>query len=313
MFQTDDFSPPSLDLYRARFVLHPFMHGTVQYDPPTVSVPTVMIVSSAILATVAAAVASVAATVILWPRGWALRRLRCALQRIRGQKFIVFAAHTITDSRLLDEATALVEELLGVAAGDHEESCVGLPCGFVLVRAISSRTHVVGYVRMASAPGAISVRRLETMVRMGMIAQARQRAIHAGMSEEAIDAVLSGSPSSSVSKVAAPSAAYMGSLVVAPRFQGLGLGKALARVGAAHAARIGCSHVVGSAATPELVPFYESLGAVAEHRRLRTRRSDIPTVKAGANTRELRLELRSLTSSDILRSGIPPYVTFAHE
>ena len=39
----------------------------------------------------------------------------------------------------------------------------------------------------------------------------------------------------------------------------------------------------------------------------------MPTVKAAANTRELRLELGSLTSSDILRSGIPPYVTFAHE
>ena len=108
-------------------------------------------------------------------------------------------------------------------------------------------------------------------------------------------------------------AAYMGSLVVAPPFQGLGLGKALARVGAAHAACIGCSQVVGSAATPALVPFYESLGAVAERKRPRTRRSDMPTVKAGANTRELRLELGSLTSSDILGSCIPHYVTFAHE
>ena len=179
------------------------------------------------------------ATVILWPRGWASRRLRRVLQRIRGQKFIVYAAHTITDSRLLDEATALVEELLGVAAGDHEESCAGLPCGFVLVCAGSSRPHVVGYVRMASAPGSISLRRLETMVRMGMLVQARQRAMHAGMWEKAIDAVLSGSPASPVSEVTAPAAAYMGSLVVAPSFQGLGLGKALACVGAAHAARIG--------------------------------------------------------------------------
>ena len=271
---------------------------------------------SAKLATVVAAVASAAATatVILWPRGWASRRLRRVLQRIRGPRFIVYAAHMITDSRLLHEATALVEELLGVAAGDHEESCSGLPCGFVLVCVgSSSRPHVVGYVRMASAPGAISMRRLETMVRIGMLVQARQRAMHAGMSEKAIDAVLSGSPASPVSEVTAPAAAYMGSLVVAPRFQGLGLGKTLACVGAAHAARVGCSQVVGSAATPALLPFYESLGAVAEHRRPRTRRSDMPTVKAAANTRELRLELGNLTSSDILRSGIPPYVTFAHE
>ena len=126
----------------------------------------------------AVAVASVAATIV-WSRGWASRRLRCALQRIRGAEFVVYAAHNLADARLLDEATALVEELLGVAAGDHEESCAGLPCGFVLVRTGSSRKHVVGYVRMASAPGAISVRRLEKMVRMGMIGQARQRATQA--------------------------------------------------------------------------------------------------------------------------------------
>ena len=163
---------------------------------------------------------------------------------------------------------------------------------------------------MASAPGAISVRRLEKMVRMGMIGQARQRATQAGMPEEDIDAILTMSPSS---VTAPPAAAYMGSLVVAPPFQGLGLGKALARVGAAHAASIGCSQVVGSAATPALVPFYESLGAVAEHTRPRTRRSDMPTVQAGANTRELRVDLGSLTSSDILGSSIPPYVTVARE
>ena len=198
-----------------------------------------------------------------------------------------------------------------MAAGDHEESCAGLPCGFLLVRAGSSRDHVVGYVRMASAPGAISVHRLHKMVDMGMIGQARQRATQAGMPEELIEAILSRSPSSFVSPT--PAAAYMGSLCVAPKFQGLGLGKALARVGAAHAARIGCSQVVGSAATPALVPFYESLGAVAERRRLRTRRSDVPTVKAGANSRELRLELGGLTSSDILGSSIPSYITFAYE
>jgi len=264
------------------------------------------------VATVGVAVTSVAA-IILWPRGWVLRRLRCALQRIRDPNFIVYAAHTIADSRVLDEATALVEELLGVAAADHEESCAGLPCGFVLVRAGSSRLHAVGYVRMSSAPGAISVRRLERMVRMGMIDQARQRATQAGMSEEVLDAIISTRLPHSASEAATPAAAYMGSLVVAPRFQGLGLGKALARVGAAHAARIGCSQVVGSAATPALVPFYESLGAVAEHRRPRIRRSDMPTVKAGANTRELRLELGSLSASDILGSGIPPYVTIGHD
>ena len=254
----------------------------------------------------AVAVASVAATIVCWSRGWASRRLRCALQRIRGAEFVVYAAHNLADARLLDEATALVEELLGVAAGDHEESCARLPCGFVLVRTGSSRKHVVGYVRMASAPGAISVRRLEKMVRMGMIGQARQRATQAGIPEEDLDAILTMSPSS-VS--APPAAAYMGSLVVAPPFQGLGLGKALARVGAAHAASIGCSQVVGSAATSALVPFYESLGAVAEHTRPRTRRSDMPTVQAGANTRELRVDLGILTSSDILGSSIPPYVT----
>ena len=249
-----------------------------------------------------------------WLRGWASRRFRRALQRIRGPAFVVYAAHAVADSRLLDEATALVEELLGVAAGDHDESCAGLPCGFVLVRADSDEPRVVGYVRIASAPGAISMRTLEKMVRMGMIGQARQRATVAGMSEEAIDAIISTGPSSSAaSDAASPTAAYMGSLVVAPRFQGLGLGSALARVGAAHAARIGCSQVVGSAATTALVPFYESLGALAEHRRPRTRRPDMPTVKAGANTRELRLELGGLTSSDILASGIPPYVTLAHE
>ena len=58
--------------------------------------------------------------------------MRCALQRIRGAEFVVYAAHNLADARLLDEATALVEELLGVAAGDHEESCDRLPCGFVL-------------------------------------------------------------------------------------------------------------------------------------------------------------------------------------
>jgi ribosomal protein S18 acetylase RimI-like enzyme len=260
----------------------------------------------------AVAVASVAATIILWPRGW--RRLRCVLQRIAGPKFIVYAAHNVADSHLLDEATALVEELLGVAAGDHEESCDGLPCGFVLVHTGSSRQQVVGYVRMSSAPGAISVKRLEKFVRMGMIVQARQRATLAGMPEDVIDAILSGVPSSSVSATT-PAAAYLGSLVVAPRFQGLGLGKALARIGVAHVARIGCSEVVGQAATPELVPFYESLGAVAAHRRPRTRRYDMPSVKTGhaANSRELRMELGSLSSSDILGSGIPPYVTFAHE
>ena len=263
----------------------------------------------------AVAVASVAATIILWSRGRASRRFRCLLQRIGGPKFNVYAAHNIADSRLLDEATALVEELLGVAAGDHEESCDGLPCGFVLVHTDSSRQQVVGYVRMSSAPGAISVKRLEKFVRMGMIAQARQRATHAGMPEEVIDAILSGAPSSSVSETTAPAAAYLGSLVVAPRFQGLGLGKALARIGVAHAACIGCSEVVGQAATPALVPFYESLGAVAAHRRPRTWRSDMPSVKTGhaANSRELRMELGSLSSSDILGSGIPPYVTFANE
>ena len=258
----------------------------------------------------AVAVASVAATIVCWSRGWASRRLRCALQRIRGAEFVVYAAHNLADARLLDEATALVEELLGVAAGDHEESCARLPCGFVLVRTGSSRKHVVGYVRMASAPGAISVRGLEKMVRMGMIGQARQRATQAGMPEEDIDAILTMSP---LSVSAPPAAAYMGSLVVAPPFQGLGLGKALARVGAAHAASIGCSQVVGSAATSALVPFYESLGAVPEHTRPRTRRSDMPTVQAGANTRELRVDLGSLTSSDILGSSIPPYVTVARE
>ena len=256
----------------------------------------------------AVAVASVGATIILWPRGWASRRLRCALQRIRGSKFIVYAAHEVEDSRLLDDATALVEKLLGVAARDHEESCAGLPCGFVLVHAYGSSKQAVGYVRMASAPGAISVSRLEKMVQMGMIGQARQRATQAGMQEEVIDAILASSPAS---EPTTPAAAYMGSLVVAPRFQLLGLGKALARIGAAHAARIGCVQVVGAAATPALIPFYESLGAVAEHRRPRTRRSDMPTVKAAANTRELRVELGSLTSSDSLGSSIPPYVTVA--
>lgn len=259
-------------------------------------------------AVTAVAVTSVAATILLWSRGWAWRILQRALQRIRGAEFVVHAAHDLSDARLLDEATALVEELLGVAAGDHEESCAKLPCGFLLVRTTSTRKHVVGYVRMASAPGVISLRGLKRMVRMGMIGQARQRATQAGMPEEVIDAILTMSP---LSESTPPAAAYMGSLVVAPPFQGLGLGKALARVGAAHAASIGCSQVVGSAATPALVPFYESLGAVAEHRRPRTRRSDMPTVKAGANTRELRMELGSLTSSEILGAGIPPYVTVA--
>ena len=252
--------------------------------------------------------------------GWASRRLRRALHHLRGSEFIIYTAHAVESSRLLDEATTLVTQLLGVAAGDHEESCDGLPCGFLLVHAEPDGEHVVGYVRMASAPGAISVRGLEKMVRMGMVDQARQRAKVAGMSEEAIDAICSMSPSSSSSAAAAsdaattPTKAYMGSLVVAPRFQGLGLGKALARVGAAHAARIGCSEVVGSAATPSLVPFYESLGALAEHRRPRTRRADMPTVKATANSRELRLELGSLTVGDLdilLGSAMPAYVSIA--
>lgn len=261
----------------------------------------------------AVAVASVAATIILSPRGWISRRMRYALRYIRGSSFIIYAAHEVEDSRLLDDATALVKELLGVAAGDHEESCDGLPCGFVLVHTDASRKQAVGYVRMASAPGAISVRSLEKMVQMGMIGQARQRATLAGMPDEVIDAILSVSPSSPVSEATTPATAYMGSLVVAPHFQGLGLGKALARIGAAHAARVGCVKIVGAAATPALIPFYESLGAVAEHRRQRTRRPDMPTVKAGANTRELRMDLESLTLKGILGSGIPPYVTFAHD
>ena len=95
-------------------------------------------------------------------RGWISRRFRRAL--FGGRSFQIFAAHAVAKmpdgARLLEEASALVEEHLGLAARDHDESCGDLPCGFVLLHADAAGTsRVVGYVRIASAPGAISVRR----------------------------------------------------------------------------------------------------------------------------------------------------------
>lgn len=251
--------------------------------------------------------------------GWVARRWRRAVQRIRRPCFRLWTAHSLVaradGQRLLDEATALVEDHLSVAPGDHDESCDELPCGFVLLHEDADGVpHVAGYVRMATAPGAIGVGALQRMARMGMAGAARQRAMVAGMPSEVVEAILSGaSPTPSASGASGASGhaqAYMGSLVVAPRFRGLGLGKALAARGAAHAAHIGCRQVVGTAATPALMPFYERLGAMAEHTLPREKRADMPKVKA-AQSRELRVELEGFAPEEILGASVPPYVSLA--
>lgn len=158
---------------------------------------------------------------------------------------------------------------------------------------------MVGYQRMASDPGAISVRALEKMIGMGMIGQARHRATAAGMSAEAIDAIIASSDSfvssSSPSATTATTnnqtfhhkAAYMDILIVAPRFRGPGLGKALARVGTAHVVRVGCDWVVGMASTRTFLPFYKSLGAVTRRAGTGICRRDVPRLKVGSNVRDL--------------------------
>lgn len=151
---------------------------------------------------------------------------------------------------------------------------------------------MVGYQRMASDPGAISVRALEKMIGMGMIGQARHRATAAGMSAEAIDAIIASSDSfvssSSPSATTATTnnqtfhhkAAYMGILIVAPRFRGPGLGTA-------HVVRVGCDWVVGMASTRTFLPFYKSLGAVTRRAGTGICRRDVPRLKVGSNVRDL--------------------------
>jgi len=211
-----------------------------------------------------------------------------------GSTFVVYKAHDLAalpnGDRLVQEAESLVESMLkGVP--DCGNSYNRLPCSFIAVaenRGCNSR--VASHVRMTRSNGT-DLSSLQKMIKMGshMIPAAKQKAAVAGLSEDIVDDLVAGRDPGAVVE---NTEAYLSSLVVAPEFQGQGLGKVMARIGVAHAIGLGCKTVTGFAANDGLVPFYERLGAMVESSRPTARRLDIPKVKIASNSRSLAIDLQ---------------------
>lgn len=217
------------------------------------------------------------------------RKLRLLQVASTGRIFTIVPLDQVP--YLQGEASELVgSELAGselhLNEGYLKDQHNGLPCSLLLLLG----TQVVGHVLVRQGGGHIpSGASLRKMLDSGVPGPAvKQRALVAGMSEEEFDRVAT----TGVDSPQAPPTTVIEKLVVARRWRGLGLGKALIQAGLALSVSSGAQEVGGVAATSALAGWYKRLGATSA-RSLQTKwRADLPfRVKTGGEDRVLKFDL----------------------
>jgi len=222
---------------------------------------------------------------------------------LAGPRFEVHKAHELVGNPGTDDvlsgADELVQQLLNHGA-PLEESCDDLPCTFLLVEVgrFGGR-NVAGVVSMSSGMGALDLEAIRKMVRARIPEPAiRQKCQLQNVPPDVVDAIIAGRDADEQILANSGRSAYLGGLVVAPHYQGFGLGKALCRVGFAHAVRIGCKEVIGHAAHDGLIPFYEKMGALSESCRPLKTRPDMPKVKVKGSNRNMHVAVGDFNAHD---------------